>query len=196
MENTAREWIATDPESVRDDVERLGLDGAARYNYDLAMERVAAGDDRWADLTLESLREAMAADGVTETQQEAQAEADSSGCVVIYPCECRPDCGHQWHAYPQGHTARLLRGSEWRVRQRGRKRRKEKAMDQLEILEAMGNLTSDAEAVAMQSIIAERGLDIGAMTDEEFFALIPEAIEMTDAGQRIKAWSSAPVLST
>jgi hypothetical protein len=44
------------------------------------------------------------------------------------------------------------------------------------IAELMGSVTTDAEARAMVDILTERGLDAAQMSDEEFFALIPEAI--------------------
>jgi hypothetical protein len=50
-------------------------------------------------------------------------------------------------------------------------------MTRNEILEAMGNLTSEPEAQAMEEILEERQLDPIEMTDSEFFALIPQAIE-------------------
>ena len=47
-----------------------------------------------------------------------------------------------------------------------------------EILDAMGPLTTDAEAKAMQELLAERGItDLNAISDEDFSALIPVAVE-------------------
>lgn len=47
-----------------------------------------------------------------------------------------------------------------------------------EIAERMGAATSDAEAAAMIEILQERGIDSpDQLSDEEFFALIPDAIE-------------------
>lgn len=57
--DTAMEWTRTDPEACRDDVKRLGLEGAAQYNYDLAQERIDSGDDRWQGVTVEAMREAL-----------------------------------------------------------------------------------------------------------------------------------------
>lgn len=42
----AEEWIRTDPESCRGDVERLGLEEAVEYTLVLMADRQAAGDDR------------------------------------------------------------------------------------------------------------------------------------------------------
>ena len=43
----AREWIGTDSESVKDDIDRLGTD-AAQYQVDLSIDRRESGDDRWS----------------------------------------------------------------------------------------------------------------------------------------------------
>ena len=52
------------------------------------------------------------------------------------------------------------------------------AMSIQEIAERMGAATSDAEAAAMLEILRERGIDSpDQLSDEEFFALIPDAIE-------------------
>jgi hypothetical protein len=51
-------------------------------------------------------------------------------------------------------------------------------MTRREILDAMGPLTTDAEAKAMQELLAERGItDLNAISEEDFLALIPLAIE-------------------
>jgi hypothetical protein len=49
------------------------------------------------------------------------------------------------------------------------------------LIELMGSETTDAEAEAMSQILKERGLDVEEMSSEEFFALIPEAIERAKA---------------
>jgi hypothetical protein len=46
-----------------------------------------------------------------------------------------------------------------------------------ELAARMGNDTTLAEAEAMAAILAERGLNIESMTDEAFFAIIPEAVQ-------------------
>lgn len=46
----------------------------------------------------------------------------------------------------------------------------------------MGIGTTEDEAAAMVEILRERGLDVNAMRDEDFFALIPEAVERANAG--------------
>jgi hypothetical protein len=50
-------------------------------------------------------------------------------------------------------------------------------MNDFQLIELMGSATTDAEAEAMREILKERGLDPDEMSDSEFFALIPEAIE-------------------
>ncbi len=50
-------WVGTDPQAVRDDVRRLGLDGAVRYNVRLAR---SCSDPVWAGLTCAGMREAIA----------------------------------------------------------------------------------------------------------------------------------------
>ena len=46
------------------------------------------------------------------------------------------------------------------------------------IMEAMGNMTTISEADAMAEILAERGItDLADISDEEFFALIPAALD-------------------
>jgi len=50
-------------------------------------------------------------------------------------------------------------------------------MTKQDVLDAMGNLASEAEAAAMVQILSERGIDdLRDMPDWEFFDLIPEAI--------------------
>ena len=46
-----------------------------------------------------------------------------------------------------------------------------------EIMEMMGAMATDEEGRAMRDILDERNLDPDEMTDREFAALIPEAIE-------------------
>ncbi len=46
-----------------------------------------------------------------------------------------------------------------------------------DLMELMGSAATMAEAEAMETILAERGLSADEMTDEEFFSLIPLAIE-------------------
>jgi hypothetical protein len=46
-----------------------------------------------------------------------------------------------------------------------------------QMAEWMGSMTSDAEAQAMIEILGERGLDPDEMSDSDFAALIPDAIE-------------------
>jgi hypothetical protein len=55
----AREWIRTDLHGCLADIARLGIEDAAEYQIDLAMDRAASGDDRWDGLTVEALREAL-----------------------------------------------------------------------------------------------------------------------------------------
>lgn len=50
-------------------------------------------------------------------------------------------------------------------------------MSDFSLRELMGSETSEAEAKAMQEILAERGLHPDEMTDTEFFTLIPDAID-------------------
>ena len=56
---TAQDWIDTDPNTCRDDVQRLGLDGAVEFQLFLIIERAAAGDNRWDDITEDDMREAL-----------------------------------------------------------------------------------------------------------------------------------------
>ena len=58
--NAAQEWISTDKPACIADVTRLGLDGAADYQMGLIVDRSAAGDDRWDDITEEEMRDALA----------------------------------------------------------------------------------------------------------------------------------------
>jgi len=53
--DTARDWVDTDPAAIRDDVHRLGLDEAVSYNMDLIQERISDGDVRWLDITEDAL---------------------------------------------------------------------------------------------------------------------------------------------
>lgn len=57
--DTALEWIRTDRTGVAQDIERLGLTGAAQYSARLAKERVADGDERWKGITVKAMREAL-----------------------------------------------------------------------------------------------------------------------------------------
>lgn len=57
--SAARGWVRTDPGSCRDDVARLGLVQAARYNARLARERVRDGDSRWYGITVAAMRAAL-----------------------------------------------------------------------------------------------------------------------------------------
>ena len=57
--DAARGWVTTEPSVCLEDVQRLGLDEAAKYNLDLIAEQTADGDDTWKDATLEALREAL-----------------------------------------------------------------------------------------------------------------------------------------
>ena len=50
LTTAAEGWIATDSEAVRQDVRRLGLEGAADYQLELARESAERGDARWAPL--------------------------------------------------------------------------------------------------------------------------------------------------
>jgi hypothetical protein len=47
-----------------------------------------------------------------------------------------------------------------------------------EIRELMGSETTVSEAHAMMQILETRGLDVDDLSDREFFALIPDAIEL------------------
>lgn len=47
--------------------------------------------------------------------------------------------------------------------------------------ELMGADATDEEAAAMAAILKERGVDPADLSDEQFFALIPEAIERAAA---------------
>lgn len=51
-------WCATDPEAIRHDVQRMGLNKAAAYNARLARER-AQEDARWRGVTVKGLKSAM-----------------------------------------------------------------------------------------------------------------------------------------
>lgn len=55
----AMDWIDTDAESCREDVVRLGLDGATKFNTDMAKERAWSGDDRWVGITVEQMRDGL-----------------------------------------------------------------------------------------------------------------------------------------
>ena len=57
--NAAQEWIRTDENACRKDVERLGLDGATDYQMSLIIDRSAAGDTRWDDIEEEQMRAAL-----------------------------------------------------------------------------------------------------------------------------------------
>ena len=46
--DVARDWIATDPDAIRDDVARLGVRGAALYQLDLMRGARTSGDTRWS----------------------------------------------------------------------------------------------------------------------------------------------------
>ena len=58
---SAQEWIETDKLAVANDIERLGADGAARYQMELIAERVANGDRRWGGITEAAMLEALSA---------------------------------------------------------------------------------------------------------------------------------------
>lgn len=55
----ADEWIRTDPEGVRRDVIRLGLEDALEYQFWLIADRQASGDRRWDDITEAQMRAAL-----------------------------------------------------------------------------------------------------------------------------------------
>lgn len=57
--NAAQEWIRTDENACRNDLKRLGLDGATDYQMSLIIDRSAAGDTRWDEITEEEMREAL-----------------------------------------------------------------------------------------------------------------------------------------
>lgn len=57
--NAAQEWIGTDENACRKDVERLGLEGATDYQMSLIIDRSAAGDTRWDEITQEQMRAAL-----------------------------------------------------------------------------------------------------------------------------------------
>jgi hypothetical protein len=55
----------------------------------------------------------------------------------------------------------------------------------MEIMDAMGSMASDAEADAMGKILRERGIEeLSEVSDEEFFDLIPLAVERAKGAQR------------
>lgn len=49
-----------------------------------------------------------------------------------------------------------------------------------QMAQLMGSEASDREARAMFEVLRERGLEPDEMTDEQFFALIPEAVERAE----------------
>ena len=54
----------------------------------------------------------------------------------------------------------------------------EAIMTHLEVLDAMGSMATDEEADAMAAILSERSIEsLNDISDETFFALIPDAIE-------------------
>ena len=57
--NAAQEWINTDKQACIADLKRLGLDGAADYQMGMIVDRSAAGDTRWDEITEEEMREAL-----------------------------------------------------------------------------------------------------------------------------------------
>jgi hypothetical protein len=57
--NASMEWVRTDVGAVRNDVSRLGLDGAVEYQMELVADRKASGDHRWDDITPEEMRKAL-----------------------------------------------------------------------------------------------------------------------------------------
>jgi D-mannonate dehydratase len=57
--NAAMEWVRTDVKAVRNDVSRLGLDGAVEYQMDLVEDRKASGDHRYDEITPEQMRKAV-----------------------------------------------------------------------------------------------------------------------------------------
>lgn len=52
-------WIKTDEPSVKEDIRRLGLRGAAKYNIDLINESISKGDKRWVAISTADLIEAF-----------------------------------------------------------------------------------------------------------------------------------------
>ena len=59
--NKAQEWIRTDETACRNDVTRLGLDGATEYQMSLIADRAALGDHRWDDISEDDMRAALTA---------------------------------------------------------------------------------------------------------------------------------------
>ena len=56
----AREWIRTDPEAIRSDIERLGTKGAVEYQMSLMADSMHSGDARWVGITADDMRAAIA----------------------------------------------------------------------------------------------------------------------------------------
>ncbi len=67
----AADWIKTDPQACREDVQRLGLDGAADYNMALITEAIIRNGkvgqhygienkSAWEGITLAAMREELA----------------------------------------------------------------------------------------------------------------------------------------
>lgn len=60
-------------------------------------------------------------------------------------------------------------------------------MSEKEVLEAMGNLATDAEAAAMIVVLGERGVkELDEISEQDFFALIPEALQRVGARGRLR----------
>ena len=51
----ADEWSRTDPSAIRNDIGRLGLKGAAKYNRELVLQGIERGDKRFKLATVAAL---------------------------------------------------------------------------------------------------------------------------------------------
>lgn len=58
-EQVAREWVRTDPQAIRQDIARLGLDEAVEYQRALMSNCIHSGDARWKGCSRRAIRLAL-----------------------------------------------------------------------------------------------------------------------------------------
>lgn len=91
---SATEWIRGDLPSVRDAVERLGLDAAVEYEMELIADCASKGDDRWSSITEDDMREALApiaAEIAEVARYAAETEANRCQCGEATGERCEGD---------------------------------------------------------------------------------------------------------
>jgi len=82
MKPSASDWIKTDEAAVLSDIARLGLDAASEYQMGLLSDRVSDGDDRWSEISAESMRTALVALWESDVSNRTRRWKCTDGFVV------------------------------------------------------------------------------------------------------------------